>query len=332
MLPEQLQQKADQYIDGYEQLKKELKWRVSDRILMMVTSIYVVNNKTLNIPHFIELSEYIKNQVGMLSTLKSYQRFTIAALLSVRFENPKEKFHDFIELYENLVRGGFNRGAFSYIAAMVLLTNDPDESDHKDSIERALTIYKGMKAQHYFLTSTVDYPLAVLLAKVDTDIPKLLELTATYYDRLSKNGFKKGNDLQFLSHILSLQHETDPNILSNRAVSLFELLKQNRKNLKSMHYPEVGLLGLLEDGKHHIDLILQLENKLNKEKSLKLYKDMNFIIAVNFLMTDKMKESMILETGIFTTFEALMQAQQAAMIAAVSTTITGTSTSSSGQS
>ncbi|WP_216829590.1 DUF4003 family protein [Alkalihalobacterium elongatum] len=317
MLQEPLQQKMTQYIDGYHQLKKELKWRVSDKTLMMIASIYVVNNKPLNITRFTELSEYIKTQVGMLSTLRGYQRFTIAAMLDVRFENPKEKFQEFIDLYERLIQGGFSRSPFSYIAAMVLLTNDPDESDHQESIESALAIYKGMKAQHFFLTSTADYPLAVLLAKVDTDKQKLLDLTETYYNELSKNGFRKGNDLQFLSHILSLQFDEKPKVLIERSLNILEKFKESKRRLKTMHFPEVGLLALLEDGISQIDLVLELEEQLNNEKAFKWYKDMNFIMAVNFLMTDKMKESMILETGIFTTFEALMQAQQAAMIAAV---------------
>ncbi|WP_418201441.1 DUF4003 family protein [Alkalihalobacterium sp. APHAB7] len=327
ILPEPLQQKVEQYIDGYKQLKSALKWKVSDKTLMMVASIYVVNNKTLNISQFTELSEHIKSQVGLLSTLRGYQRFTIAAMLDVRFENPNAKFEEFIDLYEQLIQGGFKRDSFSYIAAMILLTNDPDGSDHRESIERALAIYKGMKAQHFFLTSTVDYPLAVLLAKVDTDIQILLDLTKTYYDELSKHGFRKGNDLQFLSHILSLQYEEKPNVLIERSLNILDKFKQSRRRLKTMHYPEIGLLALLEDGIQEIDFVLQLEDQLNNEKAFKWHKDMNFIMAVNFLMTDKMKESMILETGIFTTFEALMQAQQAAMIAAVTSVSVASSNS-----
>ncbi|WP_209123786.1 DUF4003 family protein [Alkalihalobacillus sp. BA299] len=327
MLLDPFQPKMEQYIDGYKQLKKELKWRVSDRNLMMVSSIYVVHNKRLNISHFIKLSDYIKNQVNMLSTLKSYQRFTIAALLDVHFDNAEEKFHEFINLYDELIQRGFSRGAFTYLAAMVLLTNDPDKSDHKVSIERALSIYKVMKAQHYFLTSTTDYPLAVLLARVDANFEKLLELTKLYYDRLSKNGFSKGNELQFLSHILSLQHGIDPNILITRSVTIFETLKRRRKRLKPIHYPEIGLLTFFDDGVNEIEIVLQLEKDLNKEKVFKWYKDMNFMMVVNFLMTDKMEESMVLETGIFTTFEALIQAQQAAMVAAISNiTVTSNST------
>ncbi len=54
---------------------------------------------------FLEISSYIKNQVGMFSYLKSYHRFVVAATLDIHFTDYKEAFRKFLDLYEQLVTG-----------------------------------------------------------------------------------------------------------------------------------------------------------------------------------------------------------------------------------
>lgn len=318
MLTEELQQKMNQYKDIYAQLRSELKWKVTDqRTLMMAASVYAVNGQSFNLKRFLDLSDYIKNQVGMFSTLKSYQHFTTAAMIDVRFEQPKEKFDEFIHLYEELVNGGFGRGTFTYIASLVMLSNTPDKRGRQEYIKKSLAVYKGMKAEHLFLTSSSDYPLAVLLAKTEGSVDELIKNIELFYKKLNENGFRKGNDLQFLSHILSLNHETEANLLVERCTRLFDSFKQSGSKLKPMHYPAVGLLALSDDGEREIETIRQIVNELNSEKGFKWYKDLNFIMAVHLFMSEKMKDSSLLETGIYTTLETLIQAQQAAMIAVV---------------
>lgn len=318
MLSGRLQQKIEQYKDVYSKVKDKLKWKVSDqRTLMMLASMYVINDQPFNLKRFLDLSNYIKDEVGMFSTLKSSQRFTTAAMLDVRFDPPQKKFHEFIDLYEKLVDHGFDRGSFTYIASLVMLTNHPDSSDHQGSIERSLAIHKGMKKEHIFLTTNNDYPLAVLLAELDGEIGDLMELIEGFYDKLDANGFHKGNDLQFLSHILALDKETDKEALVERCLHLFNTFKQAGNKPKAMHYPEIGMLALLEEGTKEVEAIQQIVDQLNAEKLFKWHKDMNFIMAVNFIMSDKITDSNLIETGIYTTMEAIIQAQQAAMLAAV---------------
>ncbi|MFC3885597.1 DUF4003 family protein [Bacillus songklensis] len=131
---------------------------------------------------------------------------------------------------------------------------------------------------------------------------------------------RKGNDLQFLSHILSLDHETEAGLLVERCVRLFDSLKQSGSKPKAMHYPVIGLLALMDGGGKEMETIRQIVNELNSEKLFKGHKDINFIMAVHLFMSDQTEDCSLLETGIYTTLEALIQAQQAAMIAVVAGT------------
>ncbi|WP_181350409.1 DUF4003 family protein [Thalassobacillus sp. CUG 92003] len=329
MVPESVTEKVDRYEDIFEQLKKKLKWQ-DKRSLMVVASMYVLNGKTFNLNQFIDLSDYIKRKAGMFSSLKSAQRFTTAAMLDVRFEQPKEKFHELLSVYDKLVEGKFKRGAFTYIAALVLLTEDQDGSDHQESIQRALTIYKGMQKEHPFITSKGDYPLAVMLANLPGSPDELMNKIETFYEKLDANHFSKGNDLQFLSHILALDERNEAETLVSRSISIFDRFKTSGKKPKSMHYPEIGMLALLGDATKELAIIHEVTETLNASKPFKWYKDENVRMAVNFVISDQMEDADLLETSLYTTMETVIQAQQAAMIAVMAGGAAAASSSNGG--
>ncbi|WP_070119590.1 DUF4003 family protein [Bacillus marinisedimentorum] len=318
MLEQGLQAKVDSYKRLYGELKKQLKWKVSDpRALMLVASMYIINGKPFEMERFIALSDAIKKKAGMFSTLNSYQRFTAAAMLDVRFEKPEEKIEDLLSLYRHLTDGGFSRGAFTYLSALVMLSSEPDGEGYHQKIERSLTIYKGMRSRHFFLTSSSDYPLAVLLTERSEPVEEIMEHIEFFYGNLNDQGFRKGNDLQFLSHILSIDQQADTRVLIERSKQVFDALHDAGIRPKPAYYPAIGLLSLLEDRTNTILTVREIADQLLDDKLFRWHKDMNFMMGVNILLSEKLEDKGVLETGIYTTIEAVIQAQQAALIAAV---------------
>ncbi|QOR67783.1 DUF4003 domain-containing protein [Cytobacillus suaedae] len=323
-------QKLQLYKNIYSQLRDKLHWKVGDqRTLFMVASMYAINGRSFDINRFMELSDYIKAQVGLFSTLKSSTRFAVAAMLDLPYEQPKEKFQEFIELYEKLVSDGFSRSVFTYIAALVMLTQDELNSNQEDSIKRIMQVYNGMKSNHFFLTSSNDYPLAVLLSNQPGSIEELMNRVESFYEQLNKNEFRRGNDLQFLSHILALNHGVPQDKLIERCTSLADGFKTSWLSPKGQHYPSIGLLSLLEDGLNAYELALELAKDLTNEKHFKWHKDLNLTIAIHLVMSNYVEDSLSLETGLYTTMETIIQAQQAAMVAMISASSVATTDSSS---
>lgn len=325
-----LHDKVNEYANIYEQLYKSLKWKVSDtRTLMMVASMYVVNQKPFDLQRFLEISDGIKKNVGMFSTLNSPHRFTYAAMLDIRFENPMDKFIELLNIYDQLIESKFSRETFTYLCAYLLLADDTI-GDLQTRIERSMTFYKGMKSYHFFLTSSSDYPLAVLLAKEEGSVDELLETMEYFYENLAQNGFWKGNDLQFLSHILTL-HSSDKNIVTDRCITLLDEFKRRGDiKLRKLHYPVLGLLSFLENGVQELDRIKEIHSQLNQNKLFKWNKDINLILVINFVMSEKIENSSLIGTYMYTVIESLIQAQQAVMVATV-TSAAVTSSSSDGE-
>lgn len=313
-----LEQKIDQFLSIYKELKKALKWKVTDhKTTMLIASMYVVNKRDFDLQRFLQVSEYIKSNVNAFNTLRSQERFSIGAMLDIHCDQVEDVFHSYLDLYDVLAKSGFKRGMFTYIAAGILFTSKIDPKEHILFVERAQHIYKAMQKEHMFLTSENDYPLALLLATRDEDVSSLIERMEGFYHQLQIIGFKKGNDLQFLTHILSLDPTADKNVLSDCCLEIFDKIHQLNKKPKPVNYPIIGMLALCDQKQFDLQHLITVTERLNAEKDFKWQKDINFMLAAQLFICELTKDPTVPTTGLMTTLEIIMQAQQAAMIASM---------------
>lgn len=305
---------TNDYINYYLELRAHLKWKVTDkRIIMTIASMYAMNQKPLHINDFLKLAVQIKKSASLASPLRSTSRYTTAALLDVKFENPVDKLQELHRLYDLFREEKFRSGIFTYIAASVLLT-----SEHQDSklvIQRAKELYDSMKKEHSFLTSYTDYPLAALLA-LDYQAG-IIHKMEDFYDELGQNGFRKGNDLQFMSHVLALSKTEDQNSLVSRAMHIMDSFQQTGIKPKKMYYPIIGMLALLPENEIRVDPIISTYEELNNQREFTWQRDMNLMLASSFFLKDKLDHEGLAETSLYTILETVLQAQQAVMVAAV---------------
>lgn len=302
----------DSYKQTFDLLKRHMKWKVSDkRILMTISSIYVLNQETLDVDRFLQLADAIKKKAGLFSSIRSHPRFTTAAMLDVKLERPEDKVDQLHVLYDLFRKARFGSSVFTYIAATIL---------------HAKEIYDDMKREHAFLTTSSDYPMATILALENrTGIIQHIE---DFYNELPKHGFRKGNDLQFLSHILALNTAAPKHVLISRVIHVMDSFVQAHIKAKQMYYPIIGMLALLPPEEYDIRPLLSLYEELNSEKEYKWYKDINLILAASFFMNEKIDKNGLAETSLNTILEAILQAQQAVMIATVTATAAASSNNS----
>ncbi|MGM0877398.1 MAG: DUF4003 family protein [Bacillota bacterium] len=321
-----LQMKVEKYRDIYSQLRKALKWHTDQRTLMLVATMYVAKSTDFDIKKFIELADYIKGRVSVFSYLKTPQRFTTASILETTTSNSKQAFEELLSIYEKLIEKGFSRTTYSYIAAGTLL-NKNGKANHY--IEKTIQLYKSMKEHHYILTNSSDYPLAALLAQNDDTVDHIVFQMEDNYQQLQLKNFRKGNDLQFLSHILTLRQAKGPEESAEKCMSIKDDLLQIGIKSKSLYYPYIGMLSFLEDFTKEIPNLQEVYHQLTNDKLFKWQKDMNFMLSVLFLMIEKTEMNDVVTAGLNTSIEAIIQAQQAVMVASVSA-VAATSSSHGG--
>lgn len=316
MLTNDLNEKTKRYISIYAELKSKLKWKVShDQILMLISSAYIVNKREFDFQRFYDLSSYIKSNIGSFSTLNSHHRFTVASILDIHFQHEaKQTFLTFIDVYNEMVRLGYKRDMFTYLSALILLTSKSETSNQREQMNMGLSVYQQMKKNHYFLTSTQNVPLAVLLGENGNGL-QALNKAETCYQLLAASGFKKGQYLHQVSHILALQSEKDPETLVSHCKHICQSITESSKRPKDYHYPDLALLTFLEEP--DIKTVLGITHELNQEKAFKWKKELNFKIAVSLYLSEHMEKHLLMESGLYTAIETVIQAQQAAATAAI---------------
>ncbi|SFL91950.1 DUF4003 family protein [Salibacterium qingdaonense] len=306
--------KIEQYTDYYETLKKELRWKAFDNLVIMNTaSIYVMNGRTLDTARFLELAEQLKKRSGMFSAMSSHPRFTMAGMLDASLEDPEAAVPELFRVYQMLKDHNFRSGASTYMAAFTVMKN---AAPPEETARRTMDLFQKMKKEHPMLTDANDYPLAVLLAmEKESDMAARIE---TCYDALKREGLTSGNSLQFLSHILTLGSGGQPQQAAGRAAEVLDKWKRTGLKAKPMYYPVLGMMALLPEESLDLEAVRDTAAQLNRTKAFKWSKDMNVLAAASFFVSDNMEEGSLAETGLYTSVEAIIQAQQTAMIAAVS--------------
>lgn len=283
---------------------------------MTFTSFYAMNGKPFNMEHYWNLAEDIKNQAGLFSSIRWESRYITAAMLDVGFDRPEEQIPSLFNAYEELTDAKFQRGIFTYIAASVMIKNSGSgRSDYRPVILRAKNIYDSMKKKHRFLTTAEDYPLAMLLATKGSN--SIIEHSEQYYEGLNRNGLRKGNHLQMLSHILTFDQENKPEDLVRRTIDVFDSFKEVGLKQKTIYYPVMGMLAMIPPNELDMMEMAKAYEQLNQTKDFKWEKDLNATLASCFYVKEKLENSNFIETSLYTTIETILQAQQAAVSAAI---------------
>jgi hypothetical protein len=140
---------------------------------------------------------------------------------------PEEKLDRAYDAYYSLKEHFF---ASEYLTvASVILADIVSPERYGKICERAYRIFKIMKKDHPFITSSEDVVFATMLALSEKSDSEIIDECEACYDILKEN-FSDRNALQSLSHVLALSDDgmSSAKDKCRNTVRLFEMLKENK--------------------------------------------------------------------------------------------------------
>lgn len=308
-----------------EDVSKAAGWTVDRKIVLAIASKFVASGKTFDAIRYKNVLQEMKKQSSWMSPLRTTVGYSIAANL-LEQEDTEKAVENLLTNVSILKEAKFRSGNFSYIGAQFLTE---DEQNKKAHAQAARTLFDAIRKHHPFLTSYEDIPYAVLLSSPSDDVELRAETMNQYYKELRTYNFNAGNELQWLSQVLTfLSPQFDVNLAPN-VVALRDTLKKQNVKVKAMHYPLLGFLAILSLTKAQLQDIIDLYQELKDLKLLKWHREFVLFMAVQIAIYDMAKVQKSLSMTIMSSIELLIQAQQAAMIAAVSAAAIASSSSSS---
>lgn len=302
--------------ETFKEISKSLGWSVDKRIALAVTNFYLIQDGGFRRKEHEEAAEIIKKKEGWASPLRYYMHHIAAAFLALQ-GNPENGLEKLNARQQELNEAGFRKSPYTYLAA--LLMKEAGEA------ARAKELYDQMRTHHKFLTSNEDVPYAVLLGKQEGSAEERAATMNAYYRELREHGFSMGNDLQWLSQVMTFNSPSyDPKEVG-RVLAIREFLQNERIKIRPPQYPVLGFLATAKADGAALQNIVGNTRLLENTKTLKWYKDVAFSTAVQFEMKDIIETQEVSAVTFSTSLEMLMQAQQAAMMVSINTAIISSS-------
>lgn len=313
-----VEQKLEQTFNA---LKKTLGWTVDKRITLSLAGYYVTLEKEFDETRYKEVASYLKKRAGIFSPLLSHINPLFVATLDVSGVEPEQAVNLLMDKAEALKHFGFKMNSYTYLAALMM-------SEQKDqwSFEMKMTqkLMDDMKAHHRFLTSTDDYPYAMFLGKMEGDTAVRAETMNRYYKELKQHKFYSGNELQWMSQVLTYSNpEYEENTVS-RAVIIRDGLKSVKIKTSQAQYPIIGFMAALRLNEEQLNEIVTNYETIASMKLFSWYKDSVLPIAFGLSLRSSKAAYTTAAISMATSLELILQAQQAIMISTIAATSAAT--------
>ncbi|QTD40008.1 DUF4003 family protein [Sporosarcina sp. Te-1] len=308
----------------YEKVKSLAGWSVDKNVVLTITSYYVTAGREFDAFTFNRAMDELKSRTGWFSPLRGNLLPMMAAFLS-HFDSTEKAAERLLEKQKVLRNQGFKNTIHSYLAAL-LMSDDP--ADDETDARRAKALFDAMKKQHFLLTSDDDYAYAMLLGRKAENPVEHAQSMRTYYDALRKIGFRSGNELQWLSQVMTYMNiEFSPGQVE-RAEEIINLLK-GRTKVKPVHYPMIGFLTVFQLDDEGIMQIINLAKQLEQSKLFRWNREMALSIAIGYVMHQLTESADQVSVSLATSVEIILRAQQAVMAVTVGAVAASSAASSS---
>jgi len=280
------------------------------------------------------IADELLDRAGWFGPLKSPARFAVAAIL-LRSGIDAATFTDEVTRVDGLFkeRGLKRRSVLSCLAILLLFDHARREGRRVDGplVSRFGQVYEAMASHHGFLTGLDDYPACALLAGLDGTPSDVARRCERFYDGLRDLGFRRGNALQSVSHMLVFAPEAD-DVVMRRFRALYDAFDKAGLWMNTGDYDEVAALSFLDRPAatvvsttlRHREVLAKHKPRPGRELSFSLACGTAFLELAGGGADERLRG-----TQNVLAIQAILQAQQAAMIAAVAASSAAAASSAS---
>ena len=312
---------VESYLRTFERLRARKRWSVNSVTFRFVALSLGAAATTIRYDRLEEVATELRKRARWTSPLKSEVRYVAAAMILRQGQDPATIHARVFETRDAFKAHRVpSRGTGPTLAALLLALHHEARPVPQQQFERLAEIYRLWRREHRWLTSASDLPAAALHAVRDVPVDSVVEQVEQAYTRLDDAGFRRGNQLQLVSHLLAVDPRgADVAVQRFRAVA--ERLRAADERVGASRYDEVALLALTQGSAGEVvDRVLRNRDRLRAVKP-RPDRAVAFTLAAGIEMAadaEAAGERNAGDLAALQSIQAIIDAQQAAMIAAVS--------------
>lgn len=315
-----LQQYCEQYIVNRDAVKSTLKM-ANGYMYPVCANLFLSRGMEARAERLEECRAVLKEKTGIFSNFRSLLQAPVICMLSMT-ENPEAELEKALAGYEQMKKE-FMASDYLVLAALLL----PGGEDMAHIVARGKEIYRRMRKEHPFLTSSEDSVYALMMAASEkSDDALMMDMEEGY--ALLKRRFGAGNPVQAISHMLALQ-AADPRLNAGRVCELFDEIERiGGKYGKYYELPTLAALAMMEGDLRQVAAdIMEADAFLAGQKGYGFFgmgKKMRLMHAAMIVSCARGARSGI-DAAVISSTLAMVIAQQAAAAAAAAGAATAVS-------
>ena len=308
------------YLDTFERLRARKRWSTETATFRFVALTLGAAGRTVDFDALEDAATDLRRRAQWTSPLRSEIRYVVAAMILRRGLDPGNVHRCVIETRDAFRTHRLpSRGTGPTLAALVLALQGEGRPVPDRHVERLAGIYRRWRADHFWLTDANDLPAAALHAGREREVDMLTAEIERVYDRLVERGFRRGDALQLVSHLLAVDPRgVDTGVQRFRQVA--ECLGRAGERVRPGRYDEIAILALTEDNETSVvDRVLGYRDRLREAKP-RPSKEVAFSLAAGLELardTDRAAERGAGDLAALQSVRAILDAQQAAVAGAL---------------
>ena len=320
------------YLETFERLRARKRWSTETATFRFVALALGAAGAAVDYDRLEEAATGLRKRARWTSPLKSEIRYVVAAMILRRGLEPAAVHARVFEARDAFKAQRLpSRGTGPTLAALLLALRSEGRAVPPRHVERLADIYRRWRKDHFWLTGATDLPAAALHAGRGESVDVVTADVERAYERLREAGFRRGNALQLVSHLLAVDPRgTDTAV--QRFTVVAQRLKDARERVPTGRYDEVALLALTQETPGRVvDRVLGYRDRLRAAKP-RPSKDLALSLAAGIELAEDSARASHGSAGDLAALQAIrdiLDAQQAATIAAISASSAAASSGSS---
>ena len=316
----------ESYLRTFERLRARKRWSMNSVTLRFVALSLGAAATSIDYDRLEEVATELRKRARWTSPLKSEIRYVVAAMILRRGQDPAAIHARVFETRDAFKAHKIpSRGTGATLAALLLALHHEARPVAQPQIERLARVYRRWRNEHRWLTSSSDLPAAALHAVRDVPVDVVAEEVERAYTSLADAGFRRGNQLQLVSHLLAVDPRgTDTGV--QRFLAVVERLRAADERVGESRYDEIALLALTRGSPREVvDSIVRNRDRLRAVKP-RPDKAVAFTLAAGIEMAadaEAARERNAGDLAALQSIQAIVDAQQAAMIAVIAAVSAG---------
>lgn len=261
----------DQIVEDMNRLKWKMFWEMDSHALATVSAfLFASAGKRADIARYVECKKYLRKHVSIFSEIRGIAKAIVITKMCLA-DDYKSYLTGVVTVYKKLRKlHKLTASAYMVMAAVnIYEAGGLEKAD--ENIEKLETVYKEMKAEHFWLTGDEDRPFLAMMVSRNVNISEISSAISECYEACKNMSFSK-EAMHTASQILALSGKSVEAKVADMNATMKALKKHKLRGMKSNLMPLAAALGLVEAGaEEKARDIKEIYDYLKKQKGFKWY-------------------------------------------------------------